>query len=378
MAAYAYKTTDLGKTWKNIIPANDVNGFVRNIQEDYVNPNLLFLGTEFGLYITINGGNSWAKFSKNMPSVAVHFIDMHKETNDLVMGTHGRGVIIIDDISPLREIKSETLSSKLHFFSEDSYIMNDYSGFSDNFGRETQFVGENPSFDCQIKYLLPKRHTFGKMTFEIQDMNGNLLSKLGAGKSKGINIVNWNYTIKQPKIAKGKTFSFGGFTSPRVAAGTYKAIIKKGRDTYEKEFDVVYDQNTGLNSDERKMQYKVVMKMYNMVQDLAYLVYKLDAIVKDEKTSKKTASKLNELKETLVITTGDNYVGMAKRQLREKMADLYSKIASSYDKPSENELNNLSLIEDEFNRAKTKFNKLKKKVKIEDLSLKSFDEFISE
>ena len=69
---------------------------------------------------------------------------------------------------------------------------------------------------------------------------------------------------------------------------------------------------------------------------------------------------------------------MAKRQLREKMADLYSKIASSYDKPSENELNNLSLIEDEFNRAKIKFNKLKKKVKIKDLSLKSFDEFISE
>ena len=378
MAAYAYKTTDLGKTWKNIIPANDVNGFVRNIQEDYMNPDLLFLGTEFGLYITINGGNSWAKFTKNMPSVAVHFIELHKETNDLVLGTHGRGVIIIGDVSPLREIKSEVLSNKLHFFNKDAYTMYDLGGFSDNFGRETQFVGENPSVDCEIKYLLPKRHTFGKMTFEIQDMNGNLLSRLGAGKSKGINIVNWNYTIKQPKIAKGKTFSFGGFTSPRVAAGTYKAVIKKGRDTYEKEFDVVYDQNTGLNSDERKMQYEVVMKMYNMVQDLAYLVYELDAILEDEKTSKKTASKLNELKETLVITTGDNYVGMAKRQLREKMADLYSKIASSYDKPSENELNNLSLIEDEFNRAKTKFNKLKKKVKIEDLSLKSFDEFISE
>ncbi len=378
MAAYAYKTTDLGKTWKNIIPANDVNGFVRNIQEDYMNPDLLFLGTEFGLYITINGGNSWAKFTKNMPSVAVHFIELHKETNDLVLGTHGRGVIIIGDVSPLREIKSEVLSNKLHFFNKDAYTMYDLGGFSDNFGRETQFVGENPSVDCEIKYLLPKRHTFGKMTFEIQDMNGNLLSRLGAGKSKGINIVNWNYTIKQPKIAKGKTFSFGGFTSPRVAAGTYKAVIKKGRDTYEKEFDVVYDQNTGLNSEERKMQYEVVMKMYNMVQNLAYLVYKLDAILVDEKTSKKTASKLNELKETLVITTGDNYVGMAKRQLREKMADLYSKIASSYDKPSENELNNLSLIEDEFNRAKTKFNKLKKKVKIENLSLKSFDEFISE
>ena len=216
------------------------------------------------------------------------------------------------------------------------------------------------------------------MTFEIQDMDGNLLAKLGAGKSKGINIVNWNYTIKQPKIAKGKTFSFGGFTSPRVAAGTYKAVIKKGRDTYEKVFNVEYDKKTGLNPNERKMQYEVVMKMYNMVQGLAYLVYKLDAIVEDENTNKKTVSKLNDLKETLVITTGDNYVGTAKKQLREKMADLYSKIASSYDKPSDNELDNLSLIEGEFNRAKTKFNKLKKKVKIEGLSLKSFDEFINE
>jgi len=209
-------------------------------------------------------------------------------------------------------------------------------------------------------------------------MDGNLLAKLGAGKSKGINIVNWNYTIKQPKIAKGKTFSFGGFTSPRVAAGTYKAVIKKGRDTYEKVFNVEYDKKTGLNPNERKMQYEVVMKMYNMVQGLAYLVYKLDAIVEDENTNKKTVSKLNDLKETLVITTGDNYVGTAKKQLREKMADLYSKIASSYDKPSDNELDNLSLIESEFNMAKTKFNKLKKKVKIEGLSLKSFEEFISE
>ena len=134
--------------------------------------------------------------------------------------------------------------------------------------------------------------------------------------------------------------------------------IKKGRDTYEKVFNVEYDKKTGLNPNERKMQYEVVMKMYNMVQGLAYLVYKLDAIVEDENTNKKTVSKLNELKETLVITTGDNYVGTAKKQLREKMADLYSKIASSYDKPSQNELDNLSLIEGKFNMAKTKFNKL--------------------
>ena len=92
MKAYAFKTTDLGKTWTNIIPNDDVTGFIRNIQEDYVNKDLLFLGTELGLYITINGGDKWSKFTKNVPPVAIHYIELQANTNDLVMGTHGRGL----------------------------------------------------------------------------------------------------------------------------------------------------------------------------------------------------------------------------------------------------------------------------------------------
>ncbi len=85
MKAYAFKTTDLGKTWTNIIPNDDVTGFTRNIQEDYVNKDLLFLGTELGLYITINGGDKWSKFTKNVPPVAIHYIELQANTNDLVM-----------------------------------------------------------------------------------------------------------------------------------------------------------------------------------------------------------------------------------------------------------------------------------------------------
>ncbi len=108
-------------------------------------------------------------------------------------------------------------------------MINEKSSFGGNFGTETQFVGGNKTNDAQIKYYLSKRHTFGKMTMEIQDMEGNKIVELGPGKSKGINIVNWGYTRKQPKVAKGKTFSFGGFTSPKVPAGTYKAVITKGK-----------------------------------------------------------------------------------------------------------------------------------------------------
>ena len=378
MKAYAYKTTDLGKTWTNIIPNDDVIGFTRNIQEDYVNKDLLFLGTEFGLYVTINGGDKWSKFTKNVPPVAIHYIELQSNTNDLVMGTHGRGVIIIDDISPLREINETNLSNKLYFFERDEFEIQEFGGFADNFGRETQFIGPNSSLSCQIQYLLPKRHTFGKMTMEIQDMNGNKITTLNPGKSKGINTVEWNYNMRTPKIAKGKTLSFGGFTSPMVPAGEYKVVIKKGRDTFEKIINVTYKNNAGLNQQDRKFQYETVMKLFNMTEELAYMVYIMDELISNERISDEMKSELNNLKTSLVITTGDNYVGAAKKQLREKMSDLYAKVASSYDKPSANELENLELIEKEMKSANKRYDKIIQKISSELLPEKSFDDFINE
>ena len=378
MKSYAFKTTDLGKTWTNIIPNDDVTGFARNIQEDYVNKDLLFLGTELGLYITINGGNKWSKFTKNVPPVAIHYIELQSNTNDLVMGTHGRGVIIIDDISPLREINETNLSNKLYFFERDEFEIQEFGGFADNFGRETQFIGANPSLSCQIQYLLPRRHTFGKMTMEIQDMEGNKVTTLNPGKTKGINTVEWNYNMRTPKIAKGKTLSFGGFTSPTVPAGKYKVVIKKGRDTFEKTIDVTYKNNAGLNEDDRKFQHETVMKLFNMTEELAYMVYVIDELILNENTNESTRSELSELKKMLVITTGDNYVGAAKKQLREKMSDLYSKVASSYDKPSVNELENLTLIENEMKLANKRYSKILKKVSSASIPEKSFEDFINE
>jgi photosystem II stability/assembly factor-like uncharacterized protein len=379
MKPYAYKTTDFGKTWTNII-TEDIKGFARNIQEDYENPNLLFLGTEFGLYITLDGGKSWKKFTNNMPSVAVHYIELQKATNDLVMGTHGRGVIIIDDISPLRQMNDEVLNKTLHFFTSEPTVINEESNFSGGFGAETQFVGQNKTTNAQIKYYLKSRHTFGKMTMQIQDMAGNKIVELGPGKSKGINIVNWAYTRKQPKVAKGKTFSFGGFTSPKVPAGTYKALITKGTETFEHLFDVVYDPKSTLTPADRNLKNNTITKLYNMTQELAYMVYELDAILDKATLDKNTklVAKLNALKETLVVTTGDNYVGAAEPQLREKITDLYSKLVDSYDKPSASELENLGMISHRFEEAKVNLDKHKKSFKgFEELQLNNFEQFLS-
>ena len=374
MTPYTYKTTDFGNTWKSIITP-DIEGFVRNIQEDFVNPDLLFLGTEFGLFITNNGGKSWSKFTNNMPSVAVHFIDLHPRTNDLVLGTHGRGIIIIDDISPLRFINEEMLNKNVTFFSSSPFTMKDQGLFSDSSGNETEFFGQNPSTLAQIKYILPKRHTFGAMNMEIQDMNGTKIKEIVPGKNKGINIVEWNFTIKQPKTAKGKTIAP---SAPlRVKAGKYKAVITKGKETFEHEFELTYDVAAAISETDREFKHQTLSKMYKMVEELAYMVYELDAILDAITNKKKLHSDFEKLKQTLVVTTGDNYVGRPEPQLREDLGALYTKMAVGYDKPSQAELKNLKILETRFLEAQKQFKVLKTKLKV-NVDIKTFDDFLKE
>ena len=367
---YIYKTTDFGATWKSIVTP-EIYGFARNIQEDYENENLLFVGTEFGLYITLNGGKGWYKFTNNMPAANVHFLELHKKTNDLVIATHGRGMIIIDDISPLRQLTEENMNKDLHFFTMKPTSISESNGFGGG-STETQFVGENPTKAARIIYYLKKRHTLGKMSLEIQDTNGNKITELGLGKSKGINVVEWNYNTKPPKMATAKTFAFGGFTSPRVPAGTYKVVIQKGKETYTNDLVVQYDPKSDISLADRKLQEEATKKLFNMAEELAYMVYTLDEYVKiSQEVKAKNAQgakiatpfigELTTLKEKLVVTKGDNYVGAAEPQLREKMAELYAKVADSYYKPNLAELSNLEAIESRFNDGKVEFKKIKEK-----------------
>src|SRR5207248_10072637 len=114
MAPYVYRTTDYGKTWTALVNPQDaksVRGYAHVIKEDLEKPDLLFLGTEFGLWVSIDGGKQWAQFKGNhFPAVAVRDLAIQSRENDLVLATHGRGIWIVDDIVPLRNLTSEMLS----------------------------------------------------------------------------------------------------------------------------------------------------------------------------------------------------------------------------------------------------------------------------
>jgi hypothetical protein len=311
-----------------------------------------------------------------------------------VVATHGRGVIIIDDISILRQLTDENMTKDLYFFKTKPTSIVESNGFGGSSG-ETSFVGENPSTAARIMYHLNKKHILGKMSLEIFDANGTKVSELGPGKSKGINIVDWYYNSKPPKVAKGKTFAFGGFTSPRVPAGTYKVVITKGKEKYTNDIVIQYDPKSDIPLADRKLQESTTMKLYNMSEELAYIVYQIDEYLNSidqpknasadvKKSGAAFAADLNKLKSTLVVTTGDNYVGAAENQLREDLLELYSKIAQSYHSPNKAELDNLESIEAKFNKGKAEFEKIvaKHSSKIEKQTgvkpvMKSYEEFLN-
>lgn len=386
---YIYKTNDFGQTWQSIV-SEGLFGFARSLQEDYVNPELLFAGTERGLFITIDGGKHWSQFSNNMPEVAVHYLDLQRQTSDLVMATHGRGVIILDDISPLRQITPEVLAKQVHFFASKPTVINEESGFG-GYSTEMQFIGPNPDRDAKITYYLQKRHVFGKTSMQVLDANGKVVADLPAGKAKGINVVNWNYHLPMPKIAKGKTFTFGGFSTPRVPAGDYRVVFNKGKDTYETTISLTNDPDSPYTDKERAKLHNMTMALYDLTQDLAYLVYQIDAyldaaaaIADPDENTRDMIAQLTDLKKTLVITTGDNYVGTADPELREDLADLFSKLAQGFAPPSAPEIANKKLIEQRFAEARKTFAKISAgpiKRFVEQgtpVTIKSFEGFLEE
>lgn len=393
---YCYKTNDFGKTWTSLADEN-VNGFARSFQEDLKNPNLLFLGTEFGLYVSINGGAKWMKFENNMPSTAVHYIEMHPKTNDLILGTHGRGIIIIDDITPLRLITDEVVAREVHFMEMPTFYMNEESTFGGTSG-ETQFVGQNPSTGARIAYFMAKRHTFGKMRMNVLDKDGNYVTSLSPGKQKGLNLVYWNFNGSVPKTAGGKTFSVGGMFAPRVPVGTYTIVIEKGKESFETTIEVAYPKKSVFTSEERKKQEAITMELFNLNEELAYLVYELEEWTKHAeaqskvqpklaKTGNKLATTMETLRADLVITTGDNYVGRAENKLREDMGEIYSTIGGNYGAPTVSQLEGVELIKEQMQSARDRMSAIRsgdlkkyqdqlKKLEIEAPKLLDFKEYV--
>lgn len=155
---YAYRTKNYGKSWERIVDENDVQSYTLCIIEDPKNENLLFLGTDDGLYISVNAGDSWTKWTNGFPTVPVKDLVIQEREDDLVIGTFGRAAWVLDDIKPLRALANKSAATKkLHLFEPPTAYQAAYQQpTGSRFGADAMYQGENKKGGAIISYYINK------------------------------------------------------------------------------------------------------------------------------------------------------------------------------------------------------------------------------
>ena len=362
---YLGRSTDMGKTWK-MLTSEEFTGFAHKIREDLKNKELLFLGTEMGLFATLDGGGSWFRMKNNIPEYAlVRDIQIQPETNDLVLGTHGRGIIVVNDITPMRELTQEIADKDVYLFPNKPIpvTMGKYGagGFPSNGGWD---AGNPPSIQ-PIQYYLKERASSGEVKMEIYDADGKLVQIVPAGKRKGINMVYWNLRYTPPKVAKGGTkLDNAAFTAPQVLPGNYKAKLKIGDKEYETDLKLVHnDENKSFSEEHRKLQHETAMQLFRLHEELYALVEKINGdqkMLKDNDASIKTVkskkllgdynTKLENLRSTL-LATKQKSIFADEEKLREQISELYTSICYQEAPPTNLQIQRVSQLQDEVKKA---------------------------
>jgi len=314
---YILKSSNKGRTWDIMVEGLPENGPVHTITQDHLNENLLFAGTEFSAWFSLNGGKKWHKLSKGLPAIAVMDMAIQSRENDLVIATFGRGFYIIDDYAPLRNITEEMLKKEAHLFDVPNALQ-----YAQTRGRYNQgsdyYYAKNPKFGAVFTYYLKdapktKRQERRKkeqklfkegeripqptwralekeeleeqahLIFTIKDEKGNIVRKINKRPSKGVNRINWDlrYTALYPMSEKDEfnPVKTGG-SGVMAAPGEYSVELALWDDGKEKllagpkTFKVNALENTTLPADDRTelmaFQNKV-MKMYGAVRGADYL-----------------------------------------------------------------------------------------------------------
>jgi photosystem II stability/assembly factor-like uncharacterized protein len=316
---YAYRTKDYGKTWTRIVDENDVQSYTLSIIEDPQNPNLMFLGTDDGLYISFNAGEKWQKWTEGFPTVSTKDLAIHPREHDLVIGTFGRAAWVLDDIRPLRELaknKAALRQDVALFDSPDAYLAAYQQGTGSRFGGDALYNAENRKQGAMLTYYLKEgkkdmkkekeedkkegddqkieKELSGvqkKDSLQFDFYEGNRLVrtlKYRTPEKKGFHRIYWELDEKGPdrparKISKRKN-ERGGVT---VKPGSYKVKVTFGETTDSTMVTVKTDPR--LNVDMASIN-----EVYNTQKELEGLTQTAADAVKQLVESKDLVSKFQK------------------------------------------------------------------------------------
>jgi len=355
MATYAYRTSDSGRTWRAIAPEGA--GYAHVLEQDPVNPEILYLGTELGLWITLDGGESWARFAENLPKVAVRDLAIHPTEHDLILATHGRGVYIVDDLSALRGLTAEIMAEEVALLpSRPSPMV--LSGGLSWFGSDDEFVGQNPPESASIDYWLRKRHLFGDLKIEVFDADGELLTTLPGRKRRGLNRVGWPMRLPAPTVPPA-TALIPAFQGPRVPEGTYTIRLTKGKAVLEGDVTLVADPRNPHPREDRLLQQRTALHVYDLLEELTFLADSVTGLRdqaedragglsgRDRDRLEAFRRGLAELHDTLVVTSDAGMLS-GQEKLRERLGNLYGAVSGYDGRPTDSQLRLLERLEAEL------------------------------
>lgn len=272
---YVYKTTDYGKTWTSLSAGLPRFGYLHVVREDLENPNLLFVGSEFGLYLSFDGGNEWTAYRNDFPTIAVRDIQIHPRDRDLLVGSHGRGLWVLDDIKPLEGLTDEALASPVELFDIRASTLYSYKSNS-MYSGPMAFAGPNPQAGaCITFYLKEKPRSDDNFKMAVYDTAGNLVSVLRPTRRPGLNRIYWNLrgqtTAAAPEETGGSRFRRAS-GSPYVLPGEYKVVLELGETRIEKPLTVKAFELHAFTVEDRMLNQRFVREVSEFSQKGSLLI----------------------------------------------------------------------------------------------------------
>ena len=374
MSPYVFRTTDYGKTWTPLVNAQDakgVRGYAHVIKEDLETPDLLFLGTEFGLWVSIDGGKNWAQFKGNhFPAVAVRDLAIQPRENDLVLATHGRGIWIVDDIVPLRNLTNDVTSQDVAFVSARP-VQQRIEGSGGWANGDAVFVGDNPPDAAVITYYQKTRHLFGKLRIEILDSAKRVVDEVPASKRSGLNRVTWSMREKPPRVPPAAQIAGAGTRGPRLVPADYTVRLTKAGKAYETKFTVGLDRRAKFTLEDRKAQYDAAMKVHALFNDESALMDRILVLRRDVTKASSTISENDPLKKNIkafddkienvrkkIVATKEGGAITGEERLREHTDQLYGALLSFEGKPGDYQLAYIDALRHELQDVTKDFDQL--------------------
>jgi hypothetical protein len=199
---YVLATDDGGQTFRSIASNLPTGGpdFVHVVRENLVNPNLLFVGTDVGAYVSFDRGGSWQKFMNGMPTVPVHDLKIHPRDNELIAGTHGRSIMIVD-IAPLQQLNQQVLASNAHLFQPKPGVQFGQPPTGGEFTAQLYFEADIPDYGAEIAYWIGEDMEDDDVEIIVTNARGDTLDTMDGDTERGIHRVRWNFRGVQPPAA---------------------------------------------------------------------------------------------------------------------------------------------------------------------------------